>query len=331
MQAYYLSSGIYITAYMIKNKRVKNSFGILKDTYREFRNDKVLKLSAALAYYTVFSLPALFLVIISLTGFFFGQEAVEGVLFGQLNDIMGNKAALQVQDAIRNTHLSGNSYIGTILGGITLVLSATGIFGEIQDTINLIWGLRAKPRKGFLKLILNRMLSFSLILSIGFALLVSLVVSSLLEGLSAGIADTFPQLNITLLLVLDYIIQLAGVTYLFAIIFKVLPDAKIKWRDVIKGAVFTAVLFMIGKLILGYLISRNSVTEAYGAAGSILILLLWVYYSSAILYIGAEFTQVYAMQFGSRITPNKYAVWVENQVVEQPSPLHPQQEDKKKD
>ncbi|MFI5171517.1 MAG: YihY/virulence factor BrkB family protein [Chitinophagales bacterium] len=296
-------------------------FGLLKETYKNFREDKVLKLSASLAYYTVFALPALALVIISLTGVFFGEEAVQGVIFKELDGLIGKNAAIQIQEAVKNTHLSGKSYIGTMIGGITLLLSASGIFGEIQSTINLIWGLRAKPKRGIIKMLLNRILSFSLVLGLGFALLVSLIINGILAALKDRLQVEFPNLNINLLLVVDYLIQVVTITYLFAIIFRVLPDAKIKWRDVSIGALVTSILFLIGKSLLGLYIARNSSIEAYGAAGSIILILLWAYYSSAILYFGAEFTQVYAMKYGSHIEPNKYAVWIETNVVEQKSEI----------
>ena len=163
-------------------------------------------------------------------------------------------------------------------------------------------------------------MSFSLILSLGFAMLVSLIINGILAALKEKLQVEFPGLNVNLLLLVDYAIQLITITYLFAIIFKILPDAKIKWRDVTIGALVTTLLFLIGKSLLAYFIARNASIEAYGAAGSIILILLWAYYSSAILYLGAEFTQVYAKKFGSDIQPNKYAVWVEIQTVEVTAP-----------
>jgi len=281
-----------------------------KEIYENFFADRVLKLSAALAYYTVFALPALLLLIISITGYFFGREAMEGKVFGQINDIVGDKAALQIQEAIQNIHLSQNTKLATIISVITLVLSASGIFGEIQDSINLIWGLKVKPRKGIIKMIINRLISFSLVLSIGFVLLVSLVVNGILAVVSNSFHRFLPGINIDVLLIFDYVLQFVVITLLFTVIFKVLPDAKIKWKDVSRGAVVTALLFLIGKFVLGYTLSRNTSITTYGAAGSLILILLWVYYSSIILYIGAEFTQSYATRFGSRIEPNRYAAWV---------------------
>ncbi len=304
----------------LKKQYLKSIWWVLVATFKGFRQDKVLKLSASLAYYTVFALPALALVLISVTEIFLGEDAMSGVLYKELDGLIGQNAALQIQEAIKNTHLAGTSVAGTILGVITLLLSATGIFGEIQDSINRIWGLRAKPKRGLLKLLLNRIMSFSLILSLGFAMLVSLIINGILAALKERLQVEFPSLNVNLLLFVDYAIQLITITLLFAIIFKMLPDAKIKWRDVSIGALVTTLLFLLGKGILGYFIARNASIEAYGAAGSIILILLWAYYSSAILYLGAEFTQVYAKKFGSDIQPNKYAVWVETQTVEVVTP-----------
>ena len=303
-----------------KKKYVKNIWEVIVATFKGFRQDKVLKLSASLAYYTVFALPALALVLISVTGIFFGEDAMSGIIYKELHELIGKNAATQIQEAIKNTHLAGTSYAGTILGVITLLLSATGIFGEIQDSINRIWGLQAKPKRGIIKLLLNRIMSFSLILSLGFAMLVSLNINGILAALKEKLQAEFPGLNVNLLLLVDYAIQLITITYLFAIIFKILPDAKIKWRDVTIGALVTTLLFLVGKSLLAYFIARNASIEAYGAAGSIILILLWAYYSSAILYLGAEFTQVYAKKFGSDIQPNKYASWVEIQTVEVTAP-----------
>lgn len=298
---------------MKTKKLTRSSISFFKDALAQFRKDRVMKLSAALAYYTIFSLPALFLIVISLSGLIFGEEASAGVVFKQLNQLIGIKAAAEIQDGITKMHLSGKSYIGTIIGGLTLVLSAGGIFREIQDSINLIWGLQAKPRRGFIKLLINRIISFSLVVSLGFILLVTLIINGVLEVLRLRLETYFPEMGVKLVFAVDYVLQVITITFLFAVIFKILPDAKIKWRDVIRGAFFTTILFMVGKVLITFLISKNSVADAYGAAGSVLILLLWVYYSSVILYAGAEFTQVYAMRYGSRITPNKYAVWTEEE------------------
>ncbi|MBK8487810.1 MAG: YihY/virulence factor BrkB family protein [Bacteroidetes bacterium] len=299
---------------------MKKIFLLIKDAVISFRQDKVLKKSASLAYYTVFALPALALVLISITSVFYGEDAASGAMFSQLDGLVGKTAALQIQEAIKNRHLSGNSVIGTIVGGAILLFSAGGIFAEIQDSINMIWGLKAKTKRGILKLILNRIISFSLVLSLGFALLVSLVINALIAALKSKLEVQFPGLNVNLTLFIDWALQIVIITYLIAIIFRILPDAKIKWRDVSIGAFVTTILFLLGKILLGYIISRNASIEAYGAAGSIVLILLWVYYSSAILYFGAEFTQVFAKRYGSDIQPNKYATWVETHTVEVETP-----------
>ena len=293
-----------------------SSWQLSKEIFQNFFADRVFKLSAALAYYTVFALPSLLLMIIAITGYFFGQEAMEGKIFGQINHIVGDKAAAQIQSAIKSIHLSGDTKSATIVGLVTLLLSASGIFGEIQDSINLIWGLRVKAKRGFVKIFINRLISFSLILSIGFVMIVSLAINGLLSMASEIIYRLLPFVNVNLLLIFDNIFQFGVITLLFAVIFKVLPDARIHWKDVGAGALATAILFYLGKLVIGYYLSRNSTIDAYGAAGSIILILLWVYYSSIILYTGAQFTQAYASHFGNRIMPNRYAEWVEKEMLQ---------------
>jgi membrane protein len=205
---------------------------------------------------------------------------------------------------------------GLKVGGITLLIGATTVFAEIQDSINTIWGLKPKPKKGWLKLIQNRFLSFSVIASLGFLLLVSLGVTALIEGLSERLRANFPEVTVVVFYIINLVLTLIVVTSIFAVIFKVLPDANIKWKDVWAGAIATAVLFLLGKFAISFYISKSEVGSTYGAAGSLVVLLLWVYYSSIILYFGAEFTKAYALKYGSEIHPNKYAVTMKTVEVE---------------
>jgi len=281
---------------------------ILKDCFKGFSDDKVTKLSASLAYYTVFAMAPLLIIIISLAGFFLGQEAAEGKIYGQLTGFIGSDSAVQLQDMIKQASLNGKSRIAAIIGGITLLVAATTVFAEIQDSINSIWGLKAKPKKGWLKMLKNRFLSFSVIISLGFLLLVSLVVSTLIEGFSDALKQHFPDITVVVFTIINIIITLVVIGLIFGVIYKVLPDAKISWKDVLAGALVTAVLFMLGKLAISFYISKSNVGSTYGAAGSLVILLLWVYYSSIILYFGAEFTKAYSVRFGSPINPAEYAV-----------------------
>lgn len=289
---------------------------ILKQTVNDFMDDKVLKLSAALSYYTIFSIAPMLIVIITLCDVFLGKEAIEGSVYGQINDMVGNEAALQIQQMIKNAALSGDSTVATVIGIVTLIIGATSVFGEIQDSINFIWQLKAKPKNGLLKMLLNRLLSFSMVVSLGFILMVSLAMNGIIELFSQQLATLFPQVTMVLVYIINLALTFVIISTLFAIIFKVLPDAKIRWKHVIVGAVTTAILFMIGKFAIGMYLGSSKVGTAYGAAGSIVIILLWVYYSAIILYFGAEFTQVYVQHFGGKIRPNEYAVYVKEVPVE---------------
>lgn len=303
---------------------IKSYWQVLKQTGSDFIDDKVLKLSAALSYYTIFSIAPMLIVIITLCQIFLGREAIEGSVYGQINHLVGNEAALQIQQMIKNATLSGDSTWATIVGVITLVFGATGVFGEIQDSINFIWQLKAKPKNGLLKILINRLLSFSMVISLGFILLVSLALNGLIELFGKQLIYLLPQItdvSVAFIYVVNLALTFTIITLLFAIIFKVLPDARVKWKHVIVGAVTTAVLFMIGKFAIGFYLGASKVGSAYGAAGSIVIILLWVYYSAIILYFGAEFTQVYAEYHGARIQPNAYAVWVKEIPVESTAPL----------
>jgi membrane protein len=258
----------------------------------------------------------LLIMIISLAGIFLGREAVEGKIYGQLAGFVGADTAAQLQEIIKNASLAGKSKIAAIIGGITLLIGATTVFAEIQDSINTIWGLKPKPKKGWLKMIQNRFLSFSVIASLGFLLLVSLGVTALIEGLSERLRANFPEVTVVVFYIINLVLTLIVVTSIFAVIFKVLPDANIKWKDVWAGAIATAVLFLLGKFAISFYISKSEVGSTYGAAGSLVVLLLWVYYSSIILYFGAEFTKAYALKYGSEIHPNKYAVTTKTVEVE---------------
>lgn len=289
----------------------KNAWAILKETISGFSNDKGLKLSASLSYYTVFSMAPLLLLIISLAGAFFGREASEGRIFSEINGLIGNQAAVQVQQIIKNLELSGKTTMSVVIGAITLVIGATTVFGEIQDSINIIWKVKAKPKKGWLKLIKDRLLSGSVIVGLGFLLIVSLIVNGVLMTLNDYLMSRFPDFTIIAFNIINIVVSFLVITVLFGVIFKVLPDAKIAWKDVRAGAIFTALLFMLGRYIIGLYIETTAAGSPYGAAGSIIVILLWVYYTAAILYIGAEFTRVYADFAGKRIEPADYAVYVE--------------------
>ena len=299
-----------------KKLTLKGVWGILKETFNGFLDYKVTKLGASLAYYTVFSMAPLLVLIISLCSIFLGREAVEGQIYAQLGGFMGDDAAKELQDIIRKAAITGKGTVAAIVGGATLLIGSTTVFAEIQDSINGIWGLKPKPKKGWLKILQNRFLSFSVIVSLGFLLLVSLAVTSVIDGFSQRLQAHFPDVTVVVFYILNQAITLIIVTVIFGVVFKVLPDARIKWKDVLTGSVITALLFMLGKFGISFYISKSNVGSTYGAAGSLVILLLWTFYSSLILYFGAVFTKVYAIEYGSDIHPNSYAVTTKEVVVE---------------
>ena len=316
---------------MQKKLTPRGIWKLLKDTFNGFVDDRIVKLSAALAYYTVFSIGPMIIVVIYIAGLVYGQEAIQGNVFHQLQSLIGSDAAAQIQQMIKNAALNGSGPIAATIGFITLLVGATSVFAEIQDSINMIWGLKPKPKKSWLKMIINRLISFSIIVSLGFILLVSLVVNGVIEALMDRLQARYPNITVILLYVINLLITFTVITTLFMVIFKVLPDALIKWKDVLVGSMVTAVLFMLGKFGITFYIGQSNVGSTYGAAGSLVVLLVWVYYSAIILYFGAEFTKAYATDYGSLIRPSAYAVWVKNVEVEEGRSSLKQQEQKKKD
>lgn len=322
----------------------KNIYELFLAAGNGFIEDRVMKLSAALAYYTIFSLTPLIIILLSVVTIFAGNKMnAKDQFFIQVNDLVGLEAAKQLQSFVENANKSGQTSIGLVIGITTLIIGSTAIFIEIQDSINLIWKVKAKPKKGWLKLITNRLLSFSLIISMGFLLLVSLVINSVVVGFGSKLAsflskskidDVLPVANDTMALliyILNNVITLAAVMAVFTIIFKVLPDVNIRWKSALLGALFTAILFSIGKYVIGIYIEKGNPGSAFGAASSIIVILLWVYYTSVILYFGAEFTQVYAEKYDGGITPSKYAVHTKITIVEKQVDVLPPQHIKETD
>lgn len=289
------------------------AFRILKDTFQSFLDDRGLKYSASLSYYTVFSLAPLLLLMISLASLFFGREAIQGQVFGEINGLIGNQAAAQIQEIIKNMELSGKTTFAIIIGAITLIIGATSVFGEIQDSINSIWRVKAKPKRGWVKLLQDRLLSSSLIVGLGFLLIVSLIINGAMLALSEWLKNYFPDVTLIIFQIANIVLSFIVITTLFGVIFKVLPDAKIAWKDVRAGAFFTACLFMLGRYLIGLYINFSGTASAYGAAGSLIVILVWVYYTAAILYFGAVFTRIYAEYIGAKIEPADYAVYIEQQ------------------
>jgi membrane protein len=239
-------------------KKLKNIWKLLQQAFTGFSNDRVLKMSGSLAYSTIFSIAPLIMLIIFVVDIFYGRSAIEGTIYGQIREFVGNDAALQIQKMIRNASLSGKSQLAIIFGVITLVLGATSVFGEIQDSINIIWGLKPKPKKGWVKMLLNRLWSFSVIGSFGFILLVSLVVNAVIEALMNPLQRLFPAAAVVVVYIVNQLVILAITTLLFGVIFKVLPDARIKWRDVLAGAFATAIFFVGAEFTKAYAAKHGS-------------------------------------------------------------------------
>jgi membrane protein len=284
----------------------KEFLTLVKETFREWSEDKVSRLAAALAYYTIFSLAPFLVIVIAVAGFFFGQQAVEGQIVGQIEGLVGTEGAQMIETMIAAAWEPGTGIIATVLSVILLIIGAAGLFGQLQDALNVIWEVQPKPDRGIKDVIRDRFLSFTMVLGVGFLLLVSLVLSAALNVIGQWFTDLLPQATI-LVQVINLVLSLAIITLLFAMIYKILPDVVIGWRDVWLGAAVTAVLFVIGKELIGFYLGRAAVASAYGAAGSLVVLLLWVFYSAQILFLGAEFTQVYARKHGSKIIPAENA------------------------
>lgn len=296
---------------------VKKIFKAITKSFTAFMADKGLKLSAALSYYTIFSLGPMLIVLLSVAGIFYrNEEDLHGKLFGEINGFVGPAAALQIQELLKNLALADKSFVAIVIGVVTLLVGATGVFIEIQDSINQIWRVKAVPKKGWLKLLKDRFLSLSMVGSLGFLLIVSLIVNGIVTAFSAYLSNYLPSDILYLFDAVNLFITFAVLVFLFSIIYKVLPDAEIPWRSVRTGAVFTSLLFMLGKYIIGIYISYAAVGSVYGAAGTIVVIAVWIYYSAAILYFGAEFTQVYSEVRGERIKPSEHAVYIQQVEIE---------------
>jgi membrane protein len=294
----------------------KGIIEVLKNTFKGISDDKVIKLSGSLSYSTVFAMGPLLVVIISVCGLVLGAESAQGKVYEVLKGFVGQDTAVQLQEIIRNAAVSGKSTMAIVIGGIALLIGATSVFAEIQDSINDIWGLKPKPKKSWLKFLKDRFLSFSVIVSLGFLLLVSLAITGIIEALSGRLQARFPNITVAIFYLVNLLLTLGTSLLIFAVIFKVLPDAKIRWKDVMSGALITAFLFMIGKFAISFYVSKTKVGSTYGAAGSLVVLLVWIYYSSIILYLGAEFTKAWAMKYGTAIHPSPFAVTMEKIEVE---------------
>ncbi|AKG20590.1 YihY/virulence factor BrkB family protein [Calothrix sp. 336/3] len=284
-------------------------WSLLQETFGEWQKDKASRLAAALAYYTIFSIAPLLIIVIAVVGAVFGEAAARGAIAAQLQSLVGGAGAEVIQTAIQNANKPQQGAIASIISVIVLMFGATGLFTELQDSLNTIWEVQAKPGRAVKTMVRNRFLSFAMVLGIGFLLLVSLVISGVLQGVVGYFKNILPGIDIIWQLI-NFFLGFTISTLLFGLIFKVLPDVKIKWSDVLVGAGITSLLFSLGRFILGQYLGNGSFGSAYGAAGSVVVILAWVYYAAQILFFGAEFTQVYARRYGSQIIPTKNAVRV---------------------
>lgn len=302
---------------------VKKTWSIVKQTFSEFGEDNVTRLSAAMAYYAIFSIGPLLVIAVGVAGLVFGRSTVQHQMQQQLQSMLGPKAA-QTLGSMMASQKHGSSLVTTIVGIVVLLFGAAGVFGQLQDALNTIWEVKAKPGVGIWGFIRSRFLSLTMVLGIGFLLLVSMALSAFLSAVSGSLGNIL-GISGALALILNFVVSFGVISVLFAMIFKYLPDVKVPFRKVWVGALVTAFLFTVGKLLLGLYLGRASTTSSYGAAGSVVVILLWVYYASLILLLGAEFTHVYAEQTGTRIVPTKYAEPVtEEKRAEEGIPHHEQ-------
>jgi membrane protein len=280
---------------------------LFKETFEEWSKDKASRLAAALSYYTIFSIAPLLIIIIAIVGAVFSEEAARGAIEVQLRGLVGAEGAALIQGAIQSASQPRQGTIASLISVIVLLFGATGLFTELQDSLNTIWEVQPKPGRAVKNMIRQRFLSFAMILGIGFLLLVSLVMTTALSATVAYFQNLLPGIDGIWQLV-SFFVSFAVTTILFGLIFKVLPDVKIAWSDVLIGASITSLLFSIGRYLLGFYLARATFNSTYGAAGSIVVILFWVNYAAQILFFGAEFTQVYARRYGTQIVPDKNAV-----------------------
>ena len=286
---------------------IKTILAVLKETFSEWNNDKASRLAAALAYYTVFSLAPLLIIVIAIAGAVFGEEAARGEIVGQIQGLVGTDGAKFIETAIESASKPKAGTIASLISIAVLLFGASGLFAQLQDALNTIWEVQPKPDQGVIAIIRARFLSFTMVLGVGFLLLVSLVLSAALAAVVNFLGNLIPGIGF-LLQAANFLLGFGITTLLFGLIYKVLPDVKIVWGDVWIGAIITSLLFSIGRFLLGLYLGNSTFGSTYGAAGSVVILLVWVYYAAQILFFGAEFTQVYARRYGSRIVPAKNAI-----------------------
>ncbi|OLT61626.1 ribonuclease BN [Moorena bouillonii PNG] len=293
----------------------KAILGLLKETFKEWQEDNASRLAAALSYYMIFSLAPVLIIAIAIVGSIFGEEAAKGEIVGQIQGLVGEQGAQFIQTAITNANRpDASGGLASLISIVVLLFGASGVFGELQDALNTIWDVKLKPGRGIWGILKKRILSFLTVLGVGLFLLLSAVLSTVLSALRSYESEFLKDLGLLWLYqlefvwtILDLLVSFGIVSLMFALVYKYLPDVKIAWKDVWVGAIITTLLFNLGKSLLSGYLGRSSFSSSYGAAGSLVVLLAWVYYSCQIIFLGAEFTQVYAKRFGSKIVPDDHA------------------------
>ena len=281
--------------------KIKIILELVKETFSESNKDKVSLLAAALAYYTAFSLAPLLIIVIAVAGSVFGEEAAKGEIVGQIQGLVGKDGAQLIETAIENASKPATGTIASIISVVVLLFGASGVFAQLQDALNTIWEVQPKPGLSIINIIRNRFLSFTMVLGVGFLLLVSLIISAALATAINFLSHLLPGADFLWQLA-NFLLGFVVTTLLFGLIYKVLPEVEIAWSDVWIGAAITSLLFSLGRFLLGQYLGNSSFGSTYGAAGSLVVILAWVYYAAQILFIGAEFTEVYAVKYGSRIS-----------------------------
>ena len=295
--------------------RIKDIPSLVKETYKDWVDDEPFDQSAIVAYYSIFSLPALLIIIVTIAGIAFGQKAVQDQISSQIGGMIGPDSAKDIQGMIASSYQQGNSGIALVIGVATLLFGATGVFIALQKALNRIWEVKINPDKSGLKMLIRaRDVSFGVVLTIGCLLLLSLVITAALTALSGWVEERMPDFFLYIFYVVDFLISISIITLLFAMLFRFLPDVNIEWKSVWTGAVITALLFVIGKYALALYFGKAEPGSTYGAAGSIILILLWVFYSCLIMFFGAEFTQVYARRYGHRVEPNENAIRIHDEL-----------------
>lgn len=279
---------------------------LLQETFKEWQEDKASRIAAALAYYTVFSISPLLVIVVAIAGAFFGQQTAQEQIVEQLTELVGKDGVQPILLALNNMSQPKIRGVASLISIGVLILGASGIFAQLQDALNTVWKVKPQPGQGILPFIRKRLSSFLMVLAIGFLLMLSLILSAVVSTLTRYSSDFLPSSAIPWGK-LDFFISLGLMTFLFCLMFKYVPDVKIAWKDVVVGSIITALLFLFGKFLLGMYLSKGSLGSAYGAAGSLIVFLAWVYYSAQIILLGAEFTQVYTRMYGSKIRPGKHS------------------------